>query len=85
MSLICPFFNNSLLKTDMFPGCKQNNYLAAISREAPAASSANRKPILKRTCEETLEQRISSREAKRAVREAKDAKDGDANLEHACD
>ncbi|VDL18821.1 unnamed protein product [Hymenolepis diminuta] len=49
----------------MFPECRQNDYLWAVSREAPSLLSPKRKSILLRPAEESLEEKIKKVEAKR--------------------
>ena len=51
----------------MFPNCSVNDYMSVITREAPFLLGPNRKPILKRPQEETLEERIQRFEAKKAA------------------
>uniref|UniRef100_A0A0R3TS40 tRNA pseudouridine synthase n=1 Tax=Rodentolepis nana TaxID=102285 RepID=A0A0R3TS40_RODNA len=62
----------------MFPECRQNNHLWAISREASALLGPKRKSILKRTTEEPLEEKIKRLEAKRPRKDVEYNKDSDS-------
>ncbi|KAL7060045.1 hypothetical protein AAHC03_09393 [Spirometra sp. Aus1] len=58
------------IEQDLFPECQQNNYLWPICHEAPFTPSKNRRPILKRSTEESLEEKIKNYESKKCRKEA---------------
>lgn len=55
----------------MFPECRQNDYLAAISKEAPSILGPKRKSILKRPTEEPLDEKIKKLGAKQLRAQSK--------------
>uniref|UniRef100_A0A5K3F2C8 tRNA pseudouridine synthase n=2 Tax=Mesocestoides corti TaxID=53468 RepID=A0A5K3F2C8_MESCO len=55
--------------------CSPNNYTWAITHEAPSIVREKRKPILKRSTEETLEERVKKLEAKRANMQCQEVAD----------
>lgn len=50
---------------EVFPDCTQNNYFAAISREALSSIGSKRKSILERPTDDALEEKIQKLEANR--------------------
>uniref|UniRef100_A0A183T4C7 tRNA pseudouridine synthase n=1 Tax=Schistocephalus solidus TaxID=70667 RepID=A0A183T4C7_SCHSO len=58
------------IEQDLFPECQQNNYLWPVCHEAPVTPSRNRQPILKRSTEESLEEKIKNYENKKSRKEA---------------
>ncbi|CDS35905.1 trna pseudouridine synthase 3 [Echinococcus multilocularis] len=60
----------------MFPDSFQNNYFAAISREALFSVAPKRKSILERPTDEALEEKIQKLEAKRSSTHLEDTIDG---------
>ncbi|EUB58100.1 tRNA pseudouridine synthase 3 [Echinococcus granulosus] len=65
-----------IILKEMFPDRFQNNYFAAISREALFSVGPKRKSILERPTDEALEEKIQKLEAKRPSTHFEDTIDG---------